>query len=376
MRKENAGLSKWELDTPCLCLDIDLLKENIRRMKELADSAGKKLRPHCKTHKCSKIAELQLEAGAEGLCVAKVSEAEKLIEKGITQILITSPVVTEQKIENLFKCLSTAQELAVVVDNADNVKTLNSKALAAGKKLNVFIDVNPGLGRTGVSYGNALEFGRFTSSLEGLSLQGVQCYAGNLQHIKSYSERSERSLSCMRRAAEIFKQLSRETDTVRYLTGTGTGTHDIDIQIKEVTDIQVGSYTVMDTEYMEIGSARDPEKFTDFKPALTLLSSVISVNQPDTVTIDAGLKAVYFTPHAPSRIINPKAGINWLYSWFGDEHGKITIERPEEKPSLADVVELTVSHCDPTINLYDNFYITQNGKVIDCWEIDLRGCCK
>ncbi|OGV33892.1 MAG: metal-activated pyridoxal enzyme [Lentisphaerae bacterium GWF2_45_14] len=376
MKKASSiGQSKWDLDTPCLLIDIDMLEGNIHMMKEFASSAEKKLRPHCKTHKCSKIAEIQIKIGAEGLCAAKISEAEILIDKGIKNILVTSPVVSPAKIERLFSCAAKAENFMIVLDNADNADALSKAAQRRNIKLNVLIDIDPGLGRTGVSYDDAPEFARFISELPALSLKGIQCYAGHLQHLNAYQERTKRSLDCMRRAATLFNQLKKEFPGLNVLTGTGTGTYDIDSQIPELTDLQVGSYTVMDAEYMQIGSAENPDRFETFKPALTLLSSVVSANHKRHFTIDAGLKSVYYTPHAPPMVIYPYEK-DWDYEWFGDEHGKISVPENDEIPEPGEVIELVVSHCDPTINLHDKFYITKDDIVIDVWDIDLRGCCQ
>ncbi len=373
MQKDCIGLSKWELDTPCLVIDIDVLEQNIGRMREFADSVGKRLRPHVKTHKCSKIARMQMDAGAVGLCAAKVSEAEGLIYEGFSQILVTSPVVSSQKIDRLMACLKKAPELMAVVDNSENAEALSSATEKTGASLGVLVGVDPGLRRTGASYENAIELARCVDSLPGLALKGIQCYAGHLQHVNSYESRKDMSLDCMGKAAELFRQLKAAGLPCEIFSGVGTGTYNIDSNVKDITDFQVGSYVVMDTEYMEIGSASSSGHFDDFKPALTLLSTVVSVNQDDWVTIDAGLKALYFTPHAPPRVVAPK-GRGLQYEWFGDEHGRILFHNAGDKPDLGSVVELTASHCDPTINLFNSFYIIRNDVVVDRWEIDLRGC--
>ena len=116
------GVSKEKLDTPCLVIDRDILEQNIRTMQAHARSYGKQIRPHAKTHKCSKIAKMQTEAGCTGICVAKVGEAEGLVKKGLRGVLITSPVVTDYKIDRLMWCLSLDKELIVVVDNLENAK--------------------------------------------------------------------------------------------------------------------------------------------------------------------------------------------------------------------------------------------------------------
>ncbi|MBP1740676.1 MAG: alanine racemase, partial [Deltaproteobacteria bacterium] len=177
------GVSKWKLDTPCLVVDQDRLEGNIRAMQSHVTRFGKKLRPHAKTHKCSRIAKMQMEAGAVGICVAKVSEAEVLVRSGVKGTLITSPVVTDHKIANLMECLSLDPELMVVVDNPANGQKLSDEAKRRGLRLNVLVDLDPGMGRTGVSFKDGAAMGQSIHSLPGLRLRGVQCYAGHVQHI-------------------------------------------------------------------------------------------------------------------------------------------------------------------------------------------------
>ncbi len=365
------GVSKEKLDTPCLVIDRDILEQNIRTMQAHAGAYGKRIRPHAKTHKCSHIAKMQTEAGCAGICVAKVGEAEGLVKEGLRGVLITSPVVTDYKIAKLMKCLSLDTELMVVVDNLENAKKLNEAAKNLGAKLNVLVDLDPGMGRTGVPFQEGLSLGQSITRLPALRLRGIQCYAGHVQHIVSFEERRRSSLSWMEQAAGVVRQFRQSGLPCDIFTGAGTGTSEIDCRIPELTDMQVGSYTVMDAEYMNIGSSQDPSRFDKFSPALTLLTTVISVNRPNFVTVDAGLKALYHHGGTPAVLKAPGPGFQ--YDWFGDEQGKIIIPATSVKPSLGDILELVVSHCDPTINLFDAFYVTRKGMVADIWPIDLRG---
>lgn len=368
-------MKKYELDTPSLVLDIDRFDYNLRVMRDLASSHGKKLRPHAKTHKCPEIARRQISAGnCAGICAAKVSEAKALIDEGIRSVLITSPVVTAQKIANLMQLNSMSDDLMAVVENPENIRALALAAKDTGKPLQVLVDIDPHMGRTGVSFGNALETGKYAASFPFLKLRGIQCYAGHLQHVLSYEERKAASLSEMRQAVKICKAFRESGLCCDVFTGTGTGTSDVDLTIPEMTDIQVGSYCLMDAEYGAVGVGQTT--FSDFyRPALTMLSSVISTNQDGFVTIDAGTKSLYMTPHAPPRIVGRNGEIlpGWEYSWsFGDEHGRLKYSG--RKPVIGDVVELIVSHCDPTVNLFDAIHVCRGDEVIDCWKISLRGC--
>ena len=363
---------KSELDTPALILDLDLFEENLAKMRDFAAKYGKKLRPHAKTHKCPEIARRQIAAGnCAGICAAKLSEAEALAEAGIQDILITSPVAAPQKIVRLAALNDRISNLQVTIDSVCQVEMLVA-AFRGRKPLHVLVDVDPEMGRTGVPFDRAAAFGEFAGSFPELVLDGVQCYAGHLQHIPSGLERNAQSTRLMQQGAEVFRQLAARFPTCKVYTGTGTGTSAADVLIPELTDIQVGSYCMMDSEYLAVEHTGPA-----YVPALTMLASVISANHPGHATIDAGTKAVYVTPGAPAQVIDDDLpGKEIVYSWdFGDEHGHLTFpESISFKPG--DTVEMIVSHCDPTVNLFDHLHIVQNGKVIDHWPITLRGCCR
>jgi D-serine deaminase-like pyridoxal phosphate-dependent protein len=367
------GASKWKLDTPCLVVDQDKLERNIRAMQTHVTGFGKKLRPHAKTHKCSRIAGMQMEAGAVGICVAKVSEAQVLVRSGLKATLITSPVVTDYKIATLMDCLSLDPELMIVVDNLANAKKLDDEAKRRGLRLNVLVDLDPGMGRTGVAFNDGAALGRSIHSLPGLRLRGVQCYAGHVQHIASFDVRQHTSLGWMEEAANVVLEFRKKGLPCEIFTGSGTGTSEIDTSIPELTDLQAGSYTMMDAEYMSIGSSGNPSRFERFSPALTLLTSVVNTNHADHVTVDAGLKALYHDGGTP-YVLNPPSQ-DLEYKWRGDEHGQISFAAGSVRFELGDVLELVVSHCDPTINLFDVLYMTRNDVVTDIWPVDMRGKC-
>lgn len=375
MTLSSIGLHKKELDTPCLIIDKSALEYNLKLMQEHGTKKNINIRPHCKTHKCSKLAQLQMQFGSIGVCAAKISEAAVLIDHGITNVLVTSPVVTPQKIKTLLRCVQKDPALIVVVDNEQNLKDLHEAALSINTQINVLVDVDSGIGRTGVDAQKALAFAQQITQLHGLNLLGIQCYAGNLQHVQSFDERRKRSLEVMNRASELLNTFRAHGLNCPILTGTGTGTFDIDCEASEVTEIQPGSYAVMDVEYSVIEGQSQESLGHLFKPAMTLLTTVISSNRAEHVTVDAGTKAIYFDVTNKPQVISHEG---LLYNWggFGDEHGKITAQNEASLPTNGEVLELIVPHCDPTINLYDRFFIVEDDRVADVWDIDLRGKCQ
>ncbi|WP_119342734.1 DSD1 family PLP-dependent enzyme [Facilibium subflavum] len=358
------GRHKFQLDTPCLVIDKDKLMHNLKTMQHFASQYDKNVRPHAKTHKCSKLAALQLESGACGICVTKVSEALELAKNNICGILITSPIVTDYKLSQLQKVVDLAPDTMVVCDQLKNLEQLNALAqMTRSRNIDVIIDIDAGIGRTGTDFESAFDLASSAYNMPFITLKGIQCYAGHFQHITDKDERANASKALLQKAASIKHRLEKMLGISLIQTGSGTGTYEIDCQIDGVTEIQPGSYTVMDKEYLDIDYTS-----AHFLPAMTMLSTVISANHQEHVTVDAGLKALYKDPTKPKIISHNELYYDWDY--FGDEHGKLT---GTNLPQNGDVIEMIVPHCDPTINLFDHFYITENDIVVDIWLIDLRG---
>lgn len=363
MRNNIVGKHKLELDTPCLVIDKTKLIDNIKQMQEFAKTKGKQVRPHAKTHKCPNICKLQLDYGSIGISITKPTEALELTKAGIKNLLITSPIVTDKKLKTLAGILKLSPETIVVTDSLENIQQLDILGKQLQQQINILIDIDAGISRTGVDFTNALELATITHEKKHLQMKGIQCYAGHLQHIKDMQQRVIATERLLNRASQLKSQIEQATGLSNLIqSGSGTGTFEIDCNIDGVTEIQPGSYTVMDKEYYDI------DKTITFRAAMTLLTTVISANTKTHVTVDAGTKAIYKEITLPQIISHP----NLKYDWdgFGDEHGKVT---GSNLPRVGEVVEMIVPHCDPTINLYDKFYVTENDIVIDIWNITLRG---
>jgi D-serine deaminase-like pyridoxal phosphate-dependent protein len=363
---------KFDLDTPCLVLNMDVLETNLQKMQVAASQAGKNLRPHAKTHKCSAMAHLQMDAGAIGICAAKVSEAEVLVKAGLDRILITGPLVTPLKIKRLIELLDFAPSLMTVVDHRDSIALLAAALHEKRMSIDVLLDVDVGLNRTGVKPSEALELADFIVSQPNLHLMGIQAYAGQVQHIASYEARKAASLKCLQEAGNVFRELQAVVKTCTIFSASGTGTYDIDLTFPWITELQVGSYVCMDAEYLAIGSASNATQFVSFGPALRLLTTVVSSNHKGFVTVDAGLKSFYRDGSKPYILGQDYDGME--YDWFGDEYGKVICHNNVKIPPIGTVLEFVTSHCDPTINQFDRFFLTKGEDVVGIWPIDLRGC--
>jgi 3-hydroxy-D-aspartate aldolase len=360
--------SRLSLNTPVLVIDRDALQRNVVAMAAFARAKGMALRPHAKTHKSVDVAKLQLAAGAVGVCCAKMGEAEALAEGGVCDILITSPVVTPQAIARLVVLNAKIADLRVVADNPENVDALAAAAEAAGKTLNVIVDIDPGIRRTGVpSVEAAVALAKRIAAAPSLRFVGVQYYCGVQQHIESYADRRAAITERTEYLRGVIEQLKAAGIAPEVVTGGGTGTHAIDAELGVLTELQAGSYVFMDKQYNDCdldGQGRQP-----FETSLFVDAHVISANSSSMATIDAGFKALSTDGGLPVVMNGAPAGA--MFVFMGDEHGALIA--PDHAFRIGDHVSLAVPHCDPTVNLYEAYHVVRDGSLIDIWPVSARG---
>lgn len=365
------GVSVWDLDTPALVVDLDALEANIATMQRTVSANGIASRPHAKTHKCPAIARMQLETGSVGICVAKVGEAQALFDHGIDRLLMTTSNVTPFKIRRAMYLRKSCPGFIQATDTAANARELSAAAEAAGVVADVVVDVDPGGHRTGITPGApALELARLVDRLPGLRLRGLLCYDGGSQHVKGFEARQAQTLERLAAAADTCERFERAGLDTGIFSGGGTGTYNIDHRTPGFTDVQVGSYVFMDAQYIDIGGADDPDVYTDFQPALTVLTTVLNAQYEGRATTDAGAKAC--TINRPWSRVKGETGMS--YTSGSDEFGSIRYgEDASRTYAVGDKLELIVSHCDPVVNLYDRMYAVRNGIVEAVWGIAARG---
>lgn len=362
--------SALELATPALVIDLRTLERNIQSMQAWCDAHHLRLRPHAKTHKSAEIARRQLAAGAVGVCCAKLGEAEALADAGIDGILVTSPVVTPMGFERVARLNSRLGDFMIVVDSAMGVDGLGRAAMASGKVLKVLLDLDIGLHRTGVTPGApAIELARRIAEGPGLSFQGLQAYAGHLQHVESHIDRRAQNLTALKQVSVMRDVLAGEGMTCSIISGGGTGTYTIDAEAGVFTEIQAGSYVFMDKEYGAVKGENDQP--LPFETSLFVHTTVISSTIPGLVTTDAGLKS--FATEAGPPVIASGAFDGASYFFFGDEQGGVMLGGADRCLSPGAVIRCTTPHCDPTVNLYDQFHVIEDGRLSAIWPIEARG---
>ncbi|EUC38944.1 hypothetical protein COCCADRAFT_371 [Bipolaris zeicola 26-R-13] len=356
------------LDTPSMIVDLDIMESNLQTLMSQLLPTGVSIRPHLKTSKSSIVAQKMVAAGAKGGCVAKLSEAEVMCSKGFSDLLITCEVVGAAKVARLVELLEKYPEVRIVVDSVQGAAAIDD-ALAErgfkGKEVKTLVDLDVGLHRTGVQPGvPAKELAAFVAQTRHLELIGVQGYEGHLQHVYGLEERKELCLESMKVLVETAEAFRKEGHKIDVVTTGGTGTAEFCARVPGITEVQPGSFLFMDTDY------RNAVGGHHFKQSLTILSTVLSKQGPNVITIDAGLKSLT----TDSGLAECKTQ-GYEYGVLGDEHGSLKWE--EGKASelrIGDRVEMIPSHIDPTVNLHDVYYAHRKGVIEEIWPVDTRGC--
>jgi D-serine deaminase-like pyridoxal phosphate-dependent protein len=371
----NAGLigeprSRQALATPALILDLDAFEHNVKAMARLCKRAGVSLRPHAKTHKSVEMAGRQLAAGAIGVSVATIREAAVMVQAGLPGVLLTTPVVGALKIDILCSLAGKSEGFMAVVDNLANLKQLEAALEKRGKRLDVLVDIDIGMKRTGVpDVAGALALVRRVRESRVLTWAGLQAYSGGVQHIASTVNRERVYARQLQHLTRVLSGLDRAGLAPGIVSGGGTGTFDIDRRTGLFTECQCGSYAVMDLEYEQVqlfAGAQHP-----FKAALYVQCMVVSNNHREWPTIDGGFKCFSMDGPIPRPARGAPPGA--VFEFYGDEFGKIKFARKTDALKLGSKIEFVAPHCDPTVNLHDFYHCFRGNVLVDIWPVDARG---
>ena len=356
-----------EYDTPALILDIDAAERNIKRMGEYFRGKKVHLRPHVKVHKSPFLAHKQIAAGAPGITCAKLSEAEVMANAGINDILIANQIVGSSKLKRL-GYLSKQCKLRVLVDDIANAREMSKFAMEAGSQIGVLIEVNlfhnlEGiLDRCGVSSGKAaVDLAHKITGLSGLEFKGLMGYEGSLRKFTTPESRANAVKEALEPLIETKRQIEKSGLHVEDVSSGGTMSYDLVSQVEGVTEVEAGSYVLMDTTYRKYG--------IDFEYALTVLTGVVSRPRLDKVIVDAGLKTISMDHGLPS--IKGRHDIECIA--LNAEHGHCRLSKPSDSPHLGDRLEMLPTHVDTTICLHDNYVVARNARVEGSLRIEGRG---
>jgi D-serine deaminase-like pyridoxal phosphate-dependent protein len=361
------GLHKNEIDTPALLLDVETMEHNLNKMADYFKGVDADLRPHVKLHKATPfLAHKQLQAGAIGLTCAKLAEAETLGAAGIKDILIANQVVGRRKINRLVN-LATYTDIMVAVDNYDNVAALSQAAQTKGVHLRVLVEVNIGHNRCGVEpYEPALALSKAVDQALGLKYMGLMGYDGHCTMRVTEEERGPLARKANTLLADTRRYIEEEGQKIEIVSGGGSFTYNYAAETAGVTEVQAGTYLLMDTAFKEKG-------VRDFDRTLTILGTVTSrpswPGAEDLAIIDVGNKAIDTCWGLP-EVKHPEGATAFSLS---QEHGRVRVEELALGLKVGDKIELWVHNANGTINLYDKFYAMRDDVVAAVWEIGARG---
>ncbi len=357
------GSTKNDLDTPALCLDLDVMEANIRHVAETCRRHGVAWRPHSKGHKVSAIAQTEIAAGALGVTCAKLAEAEVMAAGGIKDILVANLVVGPHKVRRLVELRRKAGPI-VCIDHIDQALPIHQAMADAGLRVRVLIEVDIGLRRVGVLPGEpALKLARQLRELSGIELAGIMGYEGHLLTLADPAEKAQRIGEALGLLIETKQLLDRNGIPCPIVSCAGTGSYLYAARHPGITELQAGGAIFMDAFY------RYKCQVPDLAYALTVLTTVVGRPAPERAIIDAGRKTLNTEVHTPLILGHDDMRITRLSA----EHGELELDPSAQGLKIGDRLELIPGYADLTTVLHNEFYCFRNGRLVDVWPIEARG---
>lgn len=356
-----------ELDTPCLLVDLARMERNIQRWQTAVSGAGVRLRPHVKTHKVPALARRQLDAGADGITVAKLAEAEIFAAEGCDDIFVAYPVIGPQKWRRAAELARTIR-LIVGVESEIGARGLSSAAAAAGTTVRVRVEIDLGLARSGVQPDAAAALCQVIDDLPGLELDGIFTFRST-----AYAGAGERSLAEIAREegeqmAGLAEALRAQGLPIHSVSAGSTPTAREVARVPGITEVRPGTYIFGD--YMLAG--RGVIAYDDI--ALSILCTVVSRPSRDTATIDGGSKTFCgdSIPREPLRGYARAVDLEAYLERMSEEHGVVRLP-PGFDPQIGDRLAFAPIHVCTTVNLADELLGVRDGRVEQVWPILARG---
>jgi D-serine deaminase-like pyridoxal phosphate-dependent protein len=358
--RDQIGRARDEVTTPALLLDLDVAKRNIQTMADNFRDLPADLRPQIKVHKSPQLSRLAIDAGAIGVACATAWEAKVMAESGIEDVLVANQVVHPDKVRVVAE---TAREhrITVAVDDVRNVEQLSAAAAAAGSELELLIEIDVGMGRCGVrTREEALPLAERIAELAHVRLRGMQGYEGHCMLEPDRDVRLREAHKANAKLVDAVDYLAEHGHPSEAVSGGGTGTWYITGAHPRITEVQAGSYALMDCFHGNLVPG-------GFEVAMTVLGTVIS-RQGNTVVLDCGRKSVGIDFVTPPLAAFPEAQIRY----YAEEHCLADFTGPPPL-DLGDRAEVIAGYGPTTVNLYDVFHVLEGGVVTDIWPVTARG---
>jgi D-serine deaminase-like pyridoxal phosphate-dependent protein len=362
-RRDFRGMTKDVLPTPCMVVDLNLFEQNIKRMADQSKATGIHVRPHVKVHKSVDVARRQIALGAIGLTCATIAEAELFSGAGIRNVLWTKQPASTNNIQRAVALSRKDPTFMFVIDDPQVANWVEEAAAASNARLRIAVSVFAGMARQGIENGRpALELAQKVASSKRMALEGFMAYSGGAAHTHTWPARRKRSADDLAGVRETVDLARKAGLPVAIVSGGSTGTYNVDHE-NGLTELEAGSYVFMDTGYFGIGGKDDDKTYSDFKGALTVLTTVDSRRHPNLATTDYGNKAI-------TRPTDQVKGMPWLQvGTQGAEYGSLTWTAADRELKLGDRVEIYCSNLDMSTNAFDRYYVAKGDQTVDVWPI-------
>ena len=351
------------LETPCIVIDVDQVKANVRNMQKAVNEAGCRLRPHIKTHKMSYFAKMQTEAGATGITCAKISEAEVMASGGLNDIFIAYPMVGSFRIKRAIELSRKLKRLILGVDSLSGAEALSAAAVNAGVRLEVRLEIDTGLKRAGIPIEEAPDLAKKIAGLKGLDLTGIYTYKGLVyeggitkdNHLAGEEEASFLEETARKIEAQGIKHLE--------LSGGSSPTGLEIAKTGKVTEIRPGTYIFNDLQLIN----KNVAKMEDI--AACIAATVVSCPRKDYAIIDGGHKCfpadipLNTAPFFYRGYAQVEGQPHLKLDRMNEEHGVIVSETGKTGLSVGQVITLIPIHVCTAMNMQNSVYLLEDGKL-------------
>lgn len=362
-RRDFRDMTKDVLPTPCMVVDLDLFDQNVKWMADHSKQVGLNVRPHVKIHKSVDVGKRQIAAGAIGLTCATIAEAELMSGAGIQHVLWTKQPASANNIARAIALSKRDPTFMFVVDDPIVVDWVEQAAAANNANCKVAVSVFAGLTRQGIENGEpALALAQKVNASKRMKFQGYMAYSGNASHTHGFEARRKQSADDLAGVNETMELTRKAGLPVSIVSGGSTGTYNID-KDNGLTELEAGSYVFMDTAYFGIGSKSGESTYSDFKGALTVLTTVDSQRHPNLAITDYGNKAMA----RPTDKVKGMPGVT--VGTQGAEYGTLKWNQGDRELKLGDRVELYCTTLDMSTHAYDRYYVAKGDQIVDVWPI-------
>ena len=356
-----------DLDTPALVIDMDVMERNLTRVSDYAREHQLRLRPHTKTHKIPALARKQLHLGAAGLTVAKVGEAEVMLDAEPDDILVAFPVIGPAKLQRLMT-VAELTRITVALDSKEALAELSEAASQFGRSIGVLIEMDVGLGRVGLEPGPAiLEFARAIEACPCVTFEGLTFYPGHIRHMDHGATTALQAVSELVNGA--VQLLETNGFEVRVVSGGSTPTLFHSHEVTRLNEIRPGTYIFNDRNTKDLGACSLEDC------AATIMATVVSTTVRDQIIIDGGSKTF-----SSDRAASGEASFGLVldapdahFAKMNEEHGFIDIRGAGRSFKVGERVHVLPNHVCVAMNLHEQVYGIRGNQVEQVWRVDARG---